>query len=128
VLGTKKPSPALARRVYRALELPFLDTPILFSGAGGEAEAAAELARQHAPHRRVLQECRATSTRENAAFSAEMLAGVRRVVVVSDEAHLFRCYLVFRRFFEEVAVVSCGPGRWGRESLVLGWYALRGWL
>lgn len=128
VLADGRPSSALARRVQCAITLPFPETPLLVSGAGGEAEAAAGLARSLSPQRRVLLECRATSTRENAAFSAEMLGGNKRVLVVSDAAHLFRCYLVFCRFFEEVEIAACGPGRWGREGLGLGWYAAKGWV
>ena len=72
VMADGRPSPALARRVETALSLPFLDIPLLLSG---EAEAAASLACMLQPQRRLLLECRATNTFENAAFSAEMLRG-----------------------------------------------------
>lgn len=51
-----------------------------------------------------------------------------RVLVVSDTAHLLRCFLVFRCDFGTVELVGT-PGRWKgalREVGVLGWYALSG--
>lgn len=133
------PSPALRRRVFAALSLPFGETPLLFTGGGqpSEAEVAAALARASGiSEARLLLEPQARSTWENALFSERLLRlqgrepRQLRVLVVSDAVHLLRCFLLFRRLFGTVEVFAApGPDRWKlalREVLVLGWYALRG--
>lgn len=132
-------SPALRRRVQTAVALPFVNTPLLFTGGGqpSEAAVAADLARAAGTSEaRLLLEEHASSTWENAVFSAHLLRtqGVEprrlRVLVVSDAVHLLRCFLVFRREFGGVETVAApSSGRWTlslREVGVLVWYGLRG--
>ncbi len=139
VYADGKPSPALARRVRRAVELyeqgkaPLL---VLTGGVGGhppsEARAAADLAAELGVPRSAMRlEEASTSTEENARFAAE-LVDVRRVLIVSDAYHVFRGERVFGRYFEEVrGVGSVGlnyPRVVGslREVLAVGGYALTG--
>jgi uncharacterized SAM-binding protein YcdF (DUF218 family) len=132
-----RPSPALQRRVKAAIELPFPEVPLLFSGGGNPSEAwvASDYARSlGVSSSRILLEENATSTWENAVFSAKVLkekgVGPRRILVVSDPVHLLRCFLVFRREFEEVelwAAPSRNPAKLAmREVLVLVLYGVQG--
>jgi len=69
-------------------------------------------------------ETRSKNTSENASFAAEA-TDARRVVVVTDRYHALRCRNLFRRHFEEVAVVGCGgslPTRgFGSVREVVAW-------
>lgn len=89
---------------------------LLISGAGGEAEVGGALAQELGlPHSALLLETEATSTRQNAAFSAAMVSG--RVLVVTDDFHVWRCSWLYGAHFAEVEVVSVAGSRWWRPRL-----------
>jgi len=130
------PSSALVRRTHHALALYVAGAAplLLFTGGpcGGdgrrsEAEAMAAIARDAGvPEAVILLEPQARNTRENAAFSAEMLRprGGQRVLLVTDPFHMPRARLVFRA--EGLGVVPGpvpeGPRRllpWLREGAAL---------
>jgi uncharacterized SAM-binding protein YcdF (DUF218 family) len=76
-----------------------------------ESHAAAALAREHGvPDSALRIEDRSSNTVENAEFSHELL-GDKRVLVVSDAYHVFRCKLVYRHYYPEVAVAGVPLGR-----------------
>jgi uncharacterized SAM-binding protein YcdF (DUF218 family) len=104
VLGCSSPA-RLARRIERGIELfrrgaaPLL----LLSGGGLGTEPEAEVMRRLAlasgvPEAALLLEPHSRNTWENAEESARLLRrrGLRRVVLVSDRAHLPRAALLFR--------------------------------
>ena len=110
VMPDGEPSVALRRRVEHAVAL-YHDgrAPLLaFTGGVGdhgpsEASVGARLARElGVPAAAIVTEERSTSTDENAAHIAEALGADRRVLVVSDAYHVFRCERVFGRYFAEV--------------------------
>ena len=141
------PSPALVRRVGRAVRLfragaaPML---VMTGGLGrhppAEAELMAALAiRAGVPPERILLEDRAATTFESARNCAALLQerGWRRVLLVTDGFHLRRSLLIFRAFgrtFGAVVAGSAAGGRIGwrrrllygaREGIGLAWYAAR---
>jgi len=130
------PSPALARRVERAVALwrqgqaPRI---VLTGGLGtwlpSEAEAAAAHARAlGVPADALLLEDRSTSTEENARNAAAAWPA-QRVLVVTDAYHVFRAERVFGRYYAEVrGVGSRSPVLWRargalREVAAVAWYA-----
>ncbi len=129
-------SGALARRTAHAVALwrAGLAPRVCFTGGLGrhgptEAEVGAALAVQLGlPADCIVLEPVSTSTEENASEAARRL-GALRVVVVTDSYHGWRCRLVFRRHFAEVAVATTRPParvavRMAlREVIVTGWYA-----
>jgi uncharacterized SAM-binding protein YcdF (DUF218 family) len=138
VLRDGGPSPPLARRVQRAVDLwrsgvaPRL---VLTGGLGEHPPAEARVAADYAqslgvPSEVLVLEERSHSTEENARFTAARI-DARRVAVVTDSYHALRTYLVFRRYFEEVAVAAVSAPATSRlrqalrEVPVLAWYALR---
>lgn len=127
-----RPRRPLARRLEQALREARLDPAALVLVTGGPAdgrpaEAAVMrdwlVARGLAPER-ILCEAHARSTRENARFSAPLLAraGVARVTLVTDRFHLRRSRYLLRRALaasglEDVRLAASaapaenGPGR-----------------
>lgn len=125
VSGDGRASPGLERRVRAAVrvwgeERGGEGVVVVCSGAGGEAEAAAEILRAAGvPAGAIRLERRARTTEENARFSAELLReegvepGAVRAVVCSDRWHLARCVYVCGLHFGEVGGVAVdGPVRW----------------
>jgi uncharacterized SAM-binding protein YcdF (DUF218 family) len=83
-----------------------------------EARAAAlRCVAQGVPHAALVLEERSTSTRENAAFAAELVRG--EVLVVSDAAHAFRCRRAFARHFARADAVGAAPRGWPRARNAL---------
>jgi uncharacterized SAM-binding protein YcdF (DUF218 family) len=131
--------------------------PVLVSGGGGSglappfaATMRESLLATGVPAEKIWLEDRATSTHENAAFSAPVLRrhGARRIALVVDARSMLRASACFRR--EGIEVVAA-PSRFGyvsaivkdwipgwkavqgneltlHESVGLLWYRLRGWI
>jgi len=134
-----RPSRALARRVEGAVGL-WSDgraPVVVFTGGVGvsstsEADGAAAYARSLGlPESAIRIEDRSHSTEENARFAAEV-TNARRIVVVTDAYHAFRCRRVFGRHFEEAhslgvvgPLLDRLPGMF-REVVAVAWYALQG--
>lgn len=126
VLPDGRPSPALARRVRRAVAL-FHEgraARILLTGGVGpgtslsEAEAAARMCReQGVPERALVLEPNSRTTQQNAAFAARLVSG--RVLVVSDSYHAFRCRRMFARYFDHADAVGVVPPLRARVRLSL---------
>ncbi len=133
------PTPALARRVERAVGLwhrgvaPLL---VLTGGIGkhrpAEAVTAGKLARGlGVPEEALLLEDASSSTDENARFARALLDS-HNVLVVSDSYHVYRCERVFARHFDEVrGVGSISPPLSRitgslREVAAVAWYAVTG--
>lgn len=101
-----------------------------------EADAMArELVRQGVPEGAVVRERCSLSTRQNARFTAEVLArrGIGRAMVVTCAWHAPRAASLFRMHGVAVDVVAVPPARaplrrrfwrWGRER-VLSWVQVR---
>ncbi len=111
VMPDGRPSPALARRVLLAVQL-FQEgraPRMVFTGGKGEpppprseAEAAADLAREHGvPAEAIVLEDQSRTTWQNAQFTARRIEA-ERICVVSDSTHVFRCRRMFGRFFARV--------------------------
>jgi uncharacterized SAM-binding protein YcdF (DUF218 family) len=96
-----------------------------------EADAMArELVARGVPERAIARERCSLSTRDNARFTAEVLArrGIRRVTVVTCSWHLARAVLLFTEVGLEVDAVAARDGamppwpsrvlRWGRERIL----------
>lgn len=127
------PSPALRRRVAVAARavLEGAAPLLVVSGHRGEADAAASLAIAHGLRDdQVIREPHARSTVENAALTAPLLPHARRVVIVSDDVHLLRCAILFRRHHREVRLLAARtPGLpWRYASRELGASARAWWL
>jgi len=133
-------NPNLAGRVARGLELACCGQVQQLAMTGGavrkdghvEAEVMAMLAREAGYAGALLQEARASSTKENLALSWPLLqaAGVRRVIVVSDAFHLWRVRRLaaasgFDRAFEVQYAASVGAGADARKPLARWLRALR---
>ena len=126
VMPDGRPSPALERRVRRAVELWRAGrAPLLvFTGGVGvnppaEAVVSAALARSlGVPESAIVREERSTTTAENARFAAEAVRA-RRILVVSDTYHVFRCERLFRRHFAEVRGVGSTPELYPRVRFAL---------
>jgi uncharacterized SAM-binding protein YcdF (DUF218 family) len=95
----------LERRVEHGIRLYHVGAAplLLLSGGGHGAEPEAAIMRRHAlaaevPEAALLIEPHSRNTWENACESARLLwpRGLRRVVLVSDRAHLPRAALLFR--------------------------------
>ncbi|HEY4690425.1 MAG TPA: YdcF family protein [Anaerolineae bacterium] len=140
VLGARvypdgQPGPSLARRADHALSLyrrgyashiictGGLDEP----GSVSEARAACErIVAEGAPRQAVILEERATSTEENAAFTAAIMRerGWHSAIIASDGYHLLRAAWMFQRAGVEVypspAQATAGPmnpiERFAREA------------
>jgi len=116
-----QPSLALRRRVDQALQLYAEGRAprVVFTGGVGtfppsEAEAAAAYARDRGlPPAAALLEAHSTSTEENAARSADLLAAEGlahgRVIVVTDAYHTFRARRVFARHYAHVDAAGSRP-------------------
>jgi uncharacterized SAM-binding protein YcdF (DUF218 family) len=110
-----RPSPALSRRVARAVQLyrdGHSDRIVLTGGLGthppAEAVVAAQLCRQAGvPDEHLVIEDRSVDTEQNARFAARLVRG--RVLVVTDPFHVLRCRYVFGRHFDAVDAVGA-PG------------------
>jgi len=119
VLDSGRPSPALERRVEAAAELfkQRLAPLIIFSGGAfgalpSEAKVAQQLALQlDVPPQACLLEAESHTTAENARFTAQILRarGIQQVLLVSDDFHLLRAVLLFRR--EGVATIPVASKR-----------------
>jgi uncharacterized SAM-binding protein YcdF (DUF218 family) len=135
VMEDGRPSTALERRVRLAVDLwsaGHAPRIVFTGGLGGapisEAAASAALARAlGVPGEAIVEEDASTSTWENAAFAARV-APARRVLVVSDAYHVWRCERMFAAHFPEVvgagAPVPRGV-RWRmglRELALIGYY------
>lgn len=136
------PSPTLRRRAARAAQLFAEGKVARIVASGGdhtgpisEAEAVArELRVLGVPDRAILRETRAGTTRENIAFSLELLPASAVVILVSDAWHLPRARLIARRLGRPAHGVAAG---WQgtslagtarlmlREAFALAWELLR---
>ena len=113
-----RPSERLRRRVALGVALYREGTAplILMSGGGAgaitEAAVMRDLAREAGvPNAAVLLETESRNTFENAAYTARLLHGIgkRRIVLVSDRAHLPRASRMFRRAGLDVVGVAGVP-------------------
>lgn len=123
---------ALYYRVQAALE--YLksnpETKVVVSGGQGpgeditEAEAMARFFRENGiEDERILMEDRSTSTLENLKFSKELLGSeVDKVVIVSNDFHLFRAVLIANRQGFEPYTLAAETPRIVREKLWLREY------
>ncbi|MFT6818064.1 MAG: uncharacterized SAM-binding protein YcdF (DUF218 family) [Myxococcota bacterium] len=108
------PSPALARRVKAGAALwKAGHAPILVVSGGvvthppAEGMVGTRLAAQlKVPVTALVAETVARTTAENALYSSHLNLGPR-VLVVTDDFHVARCDVLFRRHFDEVCVVGC---------------------
>lgn len=150
VLGSQvypggRPGPSLSRRADHAAALyrsGYADHVICTGGftepqPKSEAQVACDrLVATGVPRSAVILEERATSTEENAAFTAAILRarGWRSAIVVSDGYHLLRATLMFERagvvVYASPAQATAGPmsvlERFGREVRETGGLALYG--
>jgi uncharacterized SAM-binding protein YcdF (DUF218 family) len=98
---------------------------VVISGAGGEADVGATLAeRAGVPPALILREPHATHTADNARHTHALLGDVR-IAVVTDDVHLLRATVCFRRHFSVVHPVAARtPGIPWRNGLreVAGWW------
>lgn len=109
VLPNGEPSAALYRRCVHGIAC-WQDSVALnpgsvlvMTGANGEAEAAAKLARARGvPEKAIVIEGFSRNTRENAAYTAAACPQLKRILVVSDDYHLARCRKIFGKRFYEV--------------------------
>lgn len=122
---------------------------VFLSGGGPGPTPIAEPMRsflecQGVPGKAIRMETHATSTRENAIYLKEMLAGVpgRKVLLTSDY-HMFRADRAFKKIgldvlprpYPDVRKRALGwLGRWSTfldlatETVKIGYYYLRGWI
>jgi len=131
VLPSGRPSPALQRRISRAVEV-WRDAPgAVLVGTGGLGRAPvseAEVTRRAAiaagiPEGRIVLEERSTTTLEQAVFVAAEAArrGWRSLVLVTDRYHLPRSLFLFRRCGLEVHGEPVrGPADGSRRRWVQG--------
>lgn len=129
-------SPALSRRVHGgAAQFHRGIAPVLVvSGAvvthpPAEGVVGTDLARTlDVPSAALVAETQARTTAENAALTAALDLG-SRVLVVTDDFHVARCDVLFRRHFQEVCVIGCPSPhrlRWGlRETIAVLWLFLK---
>ena len=128
LLPDDAPSPALRRRVERAIELYRAGAAprLVLSGGGpkrcAEAEAMRELAlRAGIPAASLLLEPRSRNTFENAVETAALLnsEGLTRIILVSEAYHLPRAALLFRLAGIALAGTAAPPRRPLRTELPL---------
>jgi len=144
LLPDGSPSPALERRVLRAVRLVREGRAdhLLMSGGPvahplAEAAAMRDLAVAHGVDPgRVMVEDASSNTIGNARLSAPIVAaqGWTRLAIVTCQSHLPRALYVFRRFGLKAVGVAAMPARtpgvewwlaWGREALALPWTVVR---
>lgn len=133
-----EPSVALRRRTMAGVTLwkdqraPLL---MLTGGVGrhGPAESvvAARIARDAGvPEVAIAVEQLSRNTETNGAFAARALGSDKRVLVVSDPYHVFRCERVFKRYFQEARGVGTSQSfdirNTLRELQAVAAYGLRG--
>lgn len=135
-----RPSPALERRLQRALELYRAGCVEAIAVSGGrapgdrfsEGEAGVRYLRARGvPAESLRAEDEATTSAENLLLSRGYLEG-RRTVIVTDDLHAWRTRWLARRFGldAELATVRAPSGRWRyalRELAALGAYR-SGWV
>jgi uncharacterized SAM-binding protein YcdF (DUF218 family) len=109
------------------------------------AEAMRDFLECHGvPREAIRLETRSNSTRENALYTKELLAGVPgRKVLLTSEYHMFRAHGAFRRVGLEVLPrpypdvrkrAASWIGRWPAfldlvvETVKIGYYRPRGWI
>jgi len=118
---------------------------IVLTGGGSIAETMRDfLVCQRVPPEVIRLETQANSTRENALFTKELLAGVSgRKVLLTSDYHMFRAYRAFRKVGLDVLprpypdVRKRASGRIGRwpafldlvlETTKIAYYFVRGWI
>lgn len=114
-----RPGVALARRAERAAALfrARLAPKIFTTGGRGasghvESEAAARhLVRLGVPARAIAMERRSHSTEENALHAARALGRRARVLVVTDDYHVYRAERVFEAHFDHADAIGAGGPR-----------------
>jgi uncharacterized SAM-binding protein YcdF (DUF218 family) len=138
------PSPALARRVTRAVQLASSGRAahlVMTGGAVRHATPEAQVMRALAvaagiEAHRVVVEDRAVNTITNALLSKAVVEahGWRRLALVTDASHMPRALYTFRRLGLAVSPVAAWPigaprpewfTAWGREVLALPWTLIR---
>ena len=115
---------ALGVQLYAAKTAPYL---LLVGGGGPVTEAAVmrELAiAAGVPDSALICETRSRNTAENAVHSARVLrdCGLRRIVLVSHAAHLFRARLLFRIAGVDVIGSAGVPSRSALEAVAAAFY------
>ena len=122
---------------------------VVLSGGRSEGNAIAESMRdflecQGVPRRVIQIETQARTTRENALYVTELLAGVpARKVLLTSDYHMFRARRAFKKAGLEVLSrpvpdarkrAARSIGRWPafldvvRETIKIGYYYARGWI
>ncbi|MBP7687874.1 MAG: YdcF family protein [Thermoflexales bacterium] len=146
VTGDGQPGTSLARRAAHAASLyqqGYADFVLCSGGVGdnppSEARAACgRVMELGVPPEAIVYEENASSTEENAAFSAQIMRarGWRSAILATDGFHLFRAAWMFQRtgltVYPSPAQITAGPmdtverlGRELREVLGLAWYGAR---
>lgn len=126
LIGDRVP-PLLASRLDRALRLYRREVEagreplVVVSGGQGPDEAVSEaaamaayLARRGVPEDLIVLEDRATTTRQNLAYSAELLAErgwTGRAVAVTNNFHVFRAAVIARRLRLRMQIIGA-PTAW----------------
>jgi uncharacterized SAM-binding protein YcdF (DUF218 family) len=118
---------------------------IVVSGSGGVAEGMRKfLMAQGIPGESILMESKANSTRENALYTRDLVAGLpgRKVLITSDY-HMYRAIRAFRKAGIEAAPRPYGDAlkrglAWRERMAVfldlmtetskIGWYTAKGWI
>ena len=109
------------QRVNSAAELwQTRRSPIIFTSGRGDAATMIDLLKEKGIPNRVLdgENCSVT-TDENAVFSAAILQprGIRRILLVTDSAHMLRSLLVFRAYgFTVIPHISPVPAHWNPKE------------
>ena len=104
----EEPSVMLAKRLDAAIEVlsEYPDAVCVVSGGQGNGEGISEaeamrryLVKHGISEERVISEDRSTSTRENIAFSSELLKerGISRAVIVTSDFHQYRAGIYAKR-------------------------------
>lgn len=118
---------------------------VLVSGGGGVAVALKDFIQcQGVPPEVIRLEASSTSTRENALYSRDLLAGVSgRPVLLTSDYHMYRAHRAFRKaglevlprpFPDAIKRASFWRSRWPAfldlvlETGKIGYYRLRGWI
>ena len=119
---------------------------VIITGESPLAELMRDFLRAHDIDTSVVEvETRATSTRENAKFTAALLRGRAggKLVLLTSDFHVFRAYRVFRKMGMDVEpwpvpdVLKRSGARFDRaglfadlavETAKVGWYQWKGWI